>query len=231
MIPDLLPVCLVFVSPAQEDFVSLAELEDSLLRNLFRGYQKWVRPVQHANDTITVRFGLKISQLVDVVRPQHMCTQTTQGRTMVRIILIYMDRMSRGENLKLIRAPSSPCSSIMLLDSRINTMCWNVLCLICMQLVSSLYIFSNSDRGRGEDGKLVKSVWPSKSQWEVKRFYRPCVEPKLGCKKHWGHQVHQLTLHHPWKLSRHQTRSDYYFYSKLDSLFSQLSSSVLVLYI
>lgn len=56
------------VLPAQEDFVSLAELEDSLLRNVFRGYQKWVRPVQHANDTITVRFGLKISQLVDVVR-------------------------------------------------------------------------------------------------------------------------------------------------------------------
>ncbi|XP_028301601.1 neuronal acetylcholine receptor subunit non-alpha-3-like isoform X2 [Gouania willdenowi] len=51
---------------AQEDFVSLAEMEDSLLRNLFLGYQKWVRPVQHANDTITVRFGLKISQLVDV---------------------------------------------------------------------------------------------------------------------------------------------------------------------
>lgn len=48
--------------------MSLAELEDSLLRNVFRGYQKWVRPVQHANDTITVRFGLKISQLVDVVR-------------------------------------------------------------------------------------------------------------------------------------------------------------------
>lgn len=56
------------VLPAQEDFVSLAELEDSLLRNVFRGYQKWVRPVQNANDTITVRFGLKISQLVDVVR-------------------------------------------------------------------------------------------------------------------------------------------------------------------
>lgn len=47
--------------------MSLAELEDSLLRNLFKGYQKWVRPVQHANDTIIVRFGLKISQLVDVV--------------------------------------------------------------------------------------------------------------------------------------------------------------------
>lgn len=49
----------------------MAEMEDTLLRNLFRGYQKWVRPVLHANDTITVRFGLKISQLVDVVRHTH----------------------------------------------------------------------------------------------------------------------------------------------------------------
>uniref|UniRef100_A0A8C9SHV6 Cholinergic receptor nicotinic beta 3 subunit b n=1 Tax=Scleropages formosus TaxID=113540 RepID=A0A8C9SHV6_SCLFO len=49
-------------------FASLAEMEDTLLRNLFQDYQKWVRPTPHANDTITVRFGLKISQLVDVVR-------------------------------------------------------------------------------------------------------------------------------------------------------------------
>lgn len=56
------------LSLAPEAFVSLAEMEDTLLRNLFRGYQKWVRPILHANDTITVRFGLKISQLVDVVR-------------------------------------------------------------------------------------------------------------------------------------------------------------------
>lgn len=60
-------ILLLFL-PDEEDFVSLAEMEDSLLRNLFKGYQKWVRPVQHSNDTITVRFGLKISQLVDVVR-------------------------------------------------------------------------------------------------------------------------------------------------------------------
>ncbi|KAG7281818.1 hypothetical protein CRUP_030328 [Coryphaenoides rupestris] len=41
-------------------------MEDALLRNLFLGYQRWVRPVQRANDTVRVRFGLKISQLVDV---------------------------------------------------------------------------------------------------------------------------------------------------------------------
>lgn len=59
------------LSLAPEEILSLAEMEDTLLRNLFRGYQKWVRPVLHANDTITVRFGLKISQLVDVVRHTH----------------------------------------------------------------------------------------------------------------------------------------------------------------
>ncbi|MBN3326159.1 ACHN3 protein, partial [Atractosteus spatula] len=59
---------------AFDDFVSLAEMEDALLKNLFRGYQKWVRPVQHSNDTITVRFGLKISQLVDVDEKNQLMT-------------------------------------------------------------------------------------------------------------------------------------------------------------
>lgn len=50
-------------------------MEDALLKNLFQGYQRWVRPIQRANDTIKVRFGLKISQLVDVVR-RHTHTHT-----------------------------------------------------------------------------------------------------------------------------------------------------------
>lgn len=67
------PVYIIDLHPffhvsAQNEFVSLAEMEDALLRNLFQGYQRWVRPIQRANDTIKVRFGLKISQLVDVVR-------------------------------------------------------------------------------------------------------------------------------------------------------------------
>lgn len=48
-------------------FSSVAENEDALLKHLFEGYQKWVRPVENSNDTIKVLFGLKISQLVDVV--------------------------------------------------------------------------------------------------------------------------------------------------------------------
>ncbi|KAK9408025.1 neuronal acetylcholine receptor subunit beta-3 [Crotalus adamanteus] len=55
-------------------FSSFAENEDALLRHLFRGYQKWIRPVKHANDTIKVYFGLKISQLVDVDEKNQLMT-------------------------------------------------------------------------------------------------------------------------------------------------------------
>ncbi|XP_053735245.1 neuronal acetylcholine receptor subunit non-alpha-2-like [Synchiropus splendidus] len=59
---------------ASSEFVSLAEMEDALLKNLFQGYQRWVRPIQRANDTIRVRFGLKISQLVDVDEKNQLMT-------------------------------------------------------------------------------------------------------------------------------------------------------------
>ncbi|KAM6979554.1 neuronal acetylcholine receptor subunit non-alpha-2-like [Aplochiton taeniatus] len=49
-------------------------MEDALLKSLFQGYQRWVRPIQHANDTVRVRFGLKISQLVDVDEKNQLMT-------------------------------------------------------------------------------------------------------------------------------------------------------------
>ncbi|XP_060093051.1 neuronal acetylcholine receptor subunit beta-3 isoform X2 [Heteronotia binoei] len=55
-------------------FSSFAENEDALLRHLFQGYQKWIRPVKHSNDTIKVYFGLKISQLVDVDEKNQLMT-------------------------------------------------------------------------------------------------------------------------------------------------------------
>ncbi|KAM5278655.1 neuronal acetylcholine receptor subunit beta-3 [Hipposideros larvatus] len=59
---------------AAAGFSSIAENEDALLRHLFQGYQKWVRPVLNANDTIKVYFGLKISQLVDVDEKNQLMT-------------------------------------------------------------------------------------------------------------------------------------------------------------
>uniref|UniRef100_A0A8P4KIL3 Neuronal acetylcholine receptor subunit alpha-5 n=1 Tax=Dicentrarchus labrax TaxID=13489 RepID=A0A8P4KIL3_DICLA len=45
---------------------SYAKAEDKLFKYLFGNYQKWVRPVEYLNQTIRVKFGLAISQLVDV---------------------------------------------------------------------------------------------------------------------------------------------------------------------
>ncbi|KAL0168948.1 hypothetical protein M9458_037170, partial [Cirrhinus mrigala] len=45
---------------------SYAKTEDKLFKHLFSSYQKWVRPVEDLNGTVQVKFGLAISQLVDV---------------------------------------------------------------------------------------------------------------------------------------------------------------------
>ncbi|XP_077007814.1 neuronal acetylcholine receptor subunit beta-3 [Tamandua tetradactyla] len=76
MLPDFIPVLVTLgITPsAAAGFRSVAENEDALLRHLFQGYQKWVRPVLNSNDTIKVHFGLKISQLVDVDEKNQLMT-------------------------------------------------------------------------------------------------------------------------------------------------------------
>ncbi|KAL0601691.1 LOW QUALITY PROTEIN: Neuronal acetylcholine receptor subunit alpha-5 [Plecturocebus cupreus] len=54
---------------------SIAKHEDSLLKDLFQGYERWVRPVEHLNDKIKIKFGLAISQLVDVISESLVCAQ------------------------------------------------------------------------------------------------------------------------------------------------------------
>ncbi|XP_068198048.1 neuronal acetylcholine receptor subunit alpha-5 [Antennarius striatus] len=53
---------------------SYAKAEDQLFKHLFGNYQKWVRPVEHLNHTILVKFGLAISQLVDVDEKNQLMT-------------------------------------------------------------------------------------------------------------------------------------------------------------
>ncbi|XP_012331412.2 neuronal acetylcholine receptor subunit beta-3 [Aotus nancymaae] len=76
MLTDFMLVLIVLGIPssATTGFSPIAENEDALLRHLFRGYQKWVRPVLQSNDTIKVYFGLKISQLVDVDEKNQLMT-------------------------------------------------------------------------------------------------------------------------------------------------------------
>ena len=44
------------------------QAEDRLFKHLFRGYNRWARPVPNTSDVVIVRFGLSIAQLIDVVR-------------------------------------------------------------------------------------------------------------------------------------------------------------------
>ncbi|XP_066557743.1 neuronal acetylcholine receptor subunit alpha-5 [Amia ocellicauda] len=53
---------------------SYAKTEDKLFKHLFSSYQKWVRPVEHLNGTVRVKFGLAISQLVDVDEKNQLMT-------------------------------------------------------------------------------------------------------------------------------------------------------------
>uniref|UniRef100_A0A3Q2R2B0 Neuronal acetylcholine receptor subunit alpha-5 n=1 Tax=Fundulus heteroclitus TaxID=8078 RepID=A0A3Q2R2B0_FUNHE len=59
-------VCLVVSLLWVPNISSYAKAEDKLFKYLFSNYQKWVRPVEYLNQTIRVKFGLAISQLVDV---------------------------------------------------------------------------------------------------------------------------------------------------------------------
>uniref|UniRef100_A0A8D0L4G7 Acetylcholine receptor subunit alpha n=1 Tax=Sphenodon punctatus TaxID=8508 RepID=A0A8D0L4G7_SPHPU len=52
----------------------IAKSEDRLFKHLFQDYQRWVRPVEWLNDTIKVKFGLAITQLVDVDEKNQLMT-------------------------------------------------------------------------------------------------------------------------------------------------------------
>ncbi|KAM9091090.1 neuronal acetylcholine receptor subunit alpha-5 isoform 1-T1 [Megaptera novaeangliae] len=68
---------------AEPSFV--AKHEDSLFKDLFQDYERWVRPVEHLNDKIKIKFGLAISQLVDVVGV-HIIPYSISHRSMESIL-------------------------------------------------------------------------------------------------------------------------------------------------
>ncbi|KAM5307309.1 neuronal acetylcholine receptor subunit alpha-2 isoform 1-T2 [Glossophaga mutica] len=51
-----------------------AQAEDRLFKHLFRGYNRWARPVPNTSDVVIVRFGLSIAQLIDVDEKNQMMT-------------------------------------------------------------------------------------------------------------------------------------------------------------
>uniref|UniRef100_A0A8C2BUR6 Neuronal acetylcholine receptor subunit alpha-5 n=1 Tax=Cyprinus carpio TaxID=7962 RepID=A0A8C2BUR6_CYPCA len=71
----LLVCCAVLCSSIGPPILSsYAKTEDKLFKHLFSNYQKWVRPVEELNGTVQVKFGLAISQLVDVNEKNQLMT-------------------------------------------------------------------------------------------------------------------------------------------------------------
>ncbi|XP_020839634.1 neuronal acetylcholine receptor subunit alpha-2 [Phascolarctos cinereus] len=62
------------VSAAPGKHSSHALAEDRLFKHLFRGYNRWSRPVQNTSDVVIIRFGLSIAQLIDVDEKNQMMT-------------------------------------------------------------------------------------------------------------------------------------------------------------
>lgn len=57
----IFPFCFAFL------LASCSEDEERLVRDLFRGYNKLIRPVQNMTQKVDVRFGLAFVQLINVV--------------------------------------------------------------------------------------------------------------------------------------------------------------------
>ncbi|XP_068408542.1 neuronal acetylcholine receptor subunit alpha-2 isoform X2 [Eschrichtius robustus] len=53
---------------------SPTQAEDRLFQHLFRGYNRWARPVPNTSDVVIVHFGLSIAQLIDVDEKNQMMT-------------------------------------------------------------------------------------------------------------------------------------------------------------
>ncbi|KAJ8249051.1 hypothetical protein GJAV_G00230650 [Gymnothorax javanicus] len=79
--------------------------EDKLFKHLFSNYHKWVRPVEHLNGTVRVKFGLAISQLVDVdEKNQLMTTNVWMKQEWVDMKLRWDPHSYQG--ITAIRVPS-----------------------------------------------------------------------------------------------------------------------------
>ncbi|XP_042553648.1 neuronal acetylcholine receptor subunit alpha-5 isoform X1 [Dipodomys spectabilis] len=83
----------------------VAKHEDRLFKDLFQDYERWVRPVEQLNDKIKIKFGLGISQLVDVDEKNQLLT------TNVWLKQEWVDAKLRWNpadygGIKVIRVPS-----------------------------------------------------------------------------------------------------------------------------
>lgn len=64
-----------------DGIVQCSEDEERLVRDLFRGYNKLIRPVQNMTQKVDVQFGLAFVQLINVVSKD--CGSTANSLSLV----------------------------------------------------------------------------------------------------------------------------------------------------
>ncbi|XP_036909346.1 neuronal acetylcholine receptor subunit alpha-5 isoform X3 [Sturnira hondurensis] len=83
----------------------VAKHEDRLFKDLFQDYERWVRPVEQLNDKIRIKFGLAISQLVDVDEKNQLMTTNVWLKQEWRDVKLRWDPEDYG-GIRVIRVPS-----------------------------------------------------------------------------------------------------------------------------
>lgn len=91
----------VFVHTIICQFISgiCSEDEERLVRDLFRGYNKLIRPVQNMTEKVDVRFGLAFVQLINVVRI--LLTNTLTIINLMHFFFILYNFVFRMRKIKL----------------------------------------------------------------------------------------------------------------------------------
>lgn len=77
-----------------------SEDEERLVRDLFRGYNKLIRPVQNMTQKVDVRFGLAFVQLINVVS----CFTGNISRQMNSQILLFVERKESDYEVERLAA-------------------------------------------------------------------------------------------------------------------------------
>lgn len=85
---------IIFHPKTSQHSVTGSEDEERLVRDLFRGYNKLIRPVQNMTQKVDVRFGLAFVQLINVVSAK------LSGSNFVKLIFPFL-QFSRTRKIRL----------------------------------------------------------------------------------------------------------------------------------
>lgn len=81
-----------------------SEDEERLVRDLFRGYNKLIRPVQNMTQKVDVRFGLAFVQLINVVSLERRLQEAIFTETFFSAVLALTERKESDYEVECMAA-------------------------------------------------------------------------------------------------------------------------------